>query len=173
MPTGQKLESCCLTEILEKILVKSDYLSAKKKNERFNKQNSLQKRGLGLSLFYHGCGFTGSGENDLKSVAGLRLDHQGNVYILSAAAEIGQGAHTVLPQIVSSELNLTLDKIFFAEVNTLQVPDSGPTVASRTTMIVGELLRKAAEQIKKTLGEYSNFQEFKLKVQKKSFCYFT
>ncbi|MGC9366705.1 MAG: xanthine dehydrogenase family protein molybdopterin-binding subunit [bacterium] len=165
MPTGQKLESCCLTEILEKILVKSDYLSAKKKNERFNKNNSLQRRGIGISLFYHGCGFTGSGETDLKSIAGLKLDHQGNVYILSAAAEIGQGAHTVLPQIVSEELNLPLEKIFFTEVNTLLVPNSGPTVASRTTMIVGELLRRAAEQVKQVLGKYNNVDEFKLKVQ--------
>ncbi len=108
-------------------------------------------RGIGLSLFFHGSGFTGIGEMKLASKASLELTARG-VRILVASTEIGQGTRTMHAQIVADTLGLPYDAVEVSEADTAQVPDSGPTVASRTCMVVGRLLQRAAEQMRKRLG---------------------
>jgi CO/xanthine dehydrogenase Mo-binding subunit len=108
-------------------------------------------RGLGLALFFHGAGFTGAGEVKLASRASLELTERG-VRILVASAEIGQGARTVHAQIVAETLGISPAGVEVARADTAHVPDSGPTVASRTTMVVGRLLQRCAEEMKQRLG---------------------
>src|SRR6185436_3246401 len=93
-------------------------------------------RGIGLSLFFHGSGFTGGGEIKLASKASLALTERG-VRILVASTEIGQGTRTMHAQIVADTLGLPYDVVEVNAADTGLVPDSGPTVASRTCMIVG------------------------------------
>jgi CO/xanthine dehydrogenase Mo-binding subunit len=64
-----------------------------------------------------------------------------------ASTEMGQGEQTVIPTILAQAFGINRDEIQLADVNTDIVPDSGPTVASRTTMIVGSLLIDAAQEI--------------------------
>jgi CO/xanthine dehydrogenase Mo-binding subunit len=111
-------------------------------------------RGIGLSLFYHGAGFTGSGEVMLASRAGLELTERG-ARILVGSTEMGQGTRTMLAQIVAEALELPFDRVEVAEADTGRVPDSGPTVASRTCMVVGGLLMACAEEMKARLGGLS------------------
>jgi CO/xanthine dehydrogenase Mo-binding subunit len=70
---------------------------------------------------------------------------------------MGQGARTVLPMLASEALGLPLERIRYHQPDTSAVPDSGPTVASRTTMVVGRILVSACEdllrQVKETAGE--------------------
>jgi len=109
------------------------------------------RRGIGLSLFFHGAGFTGAGEVKLASKATLELTERG-ARIRAASAEIGQGARTVHAQIVAETLGFPYDAIEVVRADTSQVPDSGPTVASRTAMVVGGLLQRCAEDMKTRLG---------------------
>ncbi len=109
------------------------------------------RRGLGLALFFHGAGFTGSGEVRLASKASLELTARG-ARILVASAEIGQGSRTVHAQIVADTLGVPYDAVEVARADTASVPDSGPTVASRTSMVVGGLLERCAADMKRTLG---------------------
>jgi CO/xanthine dehydrogenase Mo-binding subunit len=104
--------------------------------------------GIGLALAWHGAGFTGSGEVHLASVASLELAADGRVRVLVAATEMGQGTKTIFPLMVSGELGLAVEAVEFAPQDTAEVPDSGPTVASRTAMIVGGLVIKAARRLK-------------------------
>lgn len=108
-------------------------------------------RGLGLALFFHGAGFTGAGEVKLASKASLELTDRG-ARILVASTDIGQGSRTVHTQIVAETLGVPCDRVEVARVDTAHVPDSGPTVASRTSMVVGGLLRQCALDMKRTLG---------------------
>ena len=107
-------------------------------------------RGLGLALFFHGAGFTGAGEVKLASKASLELTPRG-VRILAASADIGQGSRTVHAQIVADTLGLPYESVEVARPDTGMVPDSGPTVASRTTMVVGGLLQRCAAEMKRRL----------------------
>ncbi|MGH9173277.1 MAG: xanthine dehydrogenase family protein molybdopterin-binding subunit, partial [Vicinamibacterales bacterium] len=108
-------------------------------------------RGIGLSLFFHGSGFTGIGEMKLASKASLELTARG-VRILVASTEIGQGTRTMHAQIVADTLHLPYDAVEVSDADTDRVPDSGPTVASRTCMVVGRLLQRAALEMRARLN---------------------
>ncbi|MGH2466741.1 MAG: xanthine dehydrogenase family protein molybdopterin-binding subunit, partial [Candidatus Limnocylindrales bacterium] len=105
-------------------------------------------QGIGLALAWHGAGFTGSGEVALASVASLELTETGVIRVLVASTEMGQGTKTILPQVVAQELGVPVEAVEVAPQDTAIVPDSGPTVASRTAMVVGGLLVKAAQRLK-------------------------
>jgi CO/xanthine dehydrogenase Mo-binding subunit len=109
------------------------------------------RRGLGLSLVYHGAGFTGSGEDKLQSVAALDLTPDARPRVLAASTEIGQGTITMFAQIVADALGVPVGRVLVETPDTGQVPDSGPTVASRTCMVVGGLLEQCARQMKEKL----------------------
>jgi len=114
--------------------------------------NSLRyKKGIGFASFMHGAGFTGSGEVYLQSVVGAEATIEGRVKVLAASTEIGQGTNTVFAQIAAEALGIDYDLIEVAQPDTANVPNSGPTVASRTAMIVGKLVESAVLGLKQTL----------------------
>ncbi len=109
------------------------------------------RRGRGLSLVFHGSGFTGSGEKKLQGTVALEAVPDGTFRILTASTEIGQGTKTIFCQLAADALGVGMDKVVLAPQDTSLVPDSGPTVASRTAMIVGRLVQEAATEIKERL----------------------
>jgi CO/xanthine dehydrogenase Mo-binding subunit len=109
------------------------------------------KKGIGFASFMHGAGFTGSGEVFLQSVVGAEATPEGRVKILAASTEIGQGTNTIFAQIAAEALGLDYDLVEVTQPDTAQVPNSGPTVASRTCMIVGKLVESAVLGLKQTL----------------------
>jgi CO/xanthine dehydrogenase Mo-binding subunit len=112
------------------------------------------RRGIGCSLWFHGAGFTGSGERDIiKGIARIHKDASGQIEILVSQSDIGQGIKTTLAKIVACELGVPYEDIRIANPDTARVPDSGPTVASRSLMIVGELLRRAAVRLREEWHE--------------------
>ncbi len=149
--TGQLLhEDVDFDGLLERAFKESDYRA---RTERFARENpgSSIKRGIGFSTFMHGAGFTGSGEVTLASVVEIEATAEGIIRILSASTEIGQGTNTVFSQIAADALGIGLDRIEIAQPDTGSVPNSGPTVASRTSMVVGKLVEGAALSLKRTL----------------------
>lgn len=121
----------------------------RKHREYARPQTGRYRKGIGMSMYFHGAGFTGSGERDIiKALAKLHKYPDGTVEILASNGEIGQGLRTTFPKIVANELNLPLEKVYYSHPDTARVPDSGPTVASRSLMVVGELLRRAAIQLR-------------------------
>jgi CO/xanthine dehydrogenase Mo-binding subunit len=152
--TGQKLgKDASALPVLRDAVRRSKF-----KQKR--KQWAGTHRGIGLSLFLHGSGFTGAGEVKLASKASLELTARG-ARILVASTEIGQGTRTMHAQIVADALGVPYDTIDVNEADTAFVPDSGPTVASRTCMIVGKLLERCARGMRKRLGKHTPAQYFK------------
>ena len=127
----------------------------REKRERFERENDAArvKRGVGFATFMHGAGFTGSGEKYLQSIVGCEATREGRVHVLAASTEIGQGTNTIFAQIAADALGLDYDSVEVVRPDTSNVPNSGPTVASRTTMIVGKLVEEAALQLKAKLIE--------------------
>jgi CO/xanthine dehydrogenase Mo-binding subunit len=135
-----------LPEMIDRIDAMSGF---REKRRLYQNQSGRTRKGVGLSLFFHGCGFTGSGERDfIKAVVQLKKNADDTVTILAANSDIGQGVKTTFSKIVADTLGISLDNVIFDNPDTAFVPDSGPTVASRSIMTVGELLRRAAEQLK-------------------------
>lgn len=139
-----------LGKLLDRALEVSDY---HEKKERFAKQNQdgASRKGVGIASFLHGAGFTGSGERYLSSVVGVEGCVDGTVRVLVSSTEFGQGTNTVLSQIAAEALGLPYEYVSMAQPDTLEVPNSGPTVASRTAMVVGTLVQSAALGIAQTL----------------------
>ena len=139
-----------LGKLLDRALQLADYDG---KRERFAKENQsgTQKKGVGIAAFLHGAGFTGSGERYLSSVVGVEGSADGGVRILVSSTEFGQGTNTVLCQIAAEALSLPYEAVTIARPDTMEVPNSGPTVASRTAMVVGKLVASAALGLKQTL----------------------
>jgi CO/xanthine dehydrogenase Mo-binding subunit len=125
------------------------------KRERFTRENhnSKIKRGIGFATFFHGCGFTGSGERYLQSVVELEAQTDGTVHVMTSMTEMGQGTTTILSQIAAESLGIPLSCIKVIRPDTSQVPNSGPTVASRTAMVVGKIVQRAAADLKAALTE--------------------
>ena len=156
-PTQQKLGiDVAGLEVLERAAEASRFEPARARTaeERAARPADARKaRGVGLALAWHGAGFTGSGEEKMGSVASLELTADGEIRILTASTEMGQGTKTIFPQLVAAELEVDFDEVVMAPQDTSFVPDSGPTVASRTAMVVGGLLVHAARRLKAQVEE--------------------
>lgn len=151
--TGQTLlESVGAREALEKSVTRSGYAAKRRAYEKWNKDpKNPTWRGIGLALCHHGAGFTGSGEVYLASKAGVSIAKDGRLQVLAANTEIGQGTNTMFSQVAADTLGVPFDWIEVETPDTKRVPNSGPTVASRTTMVVGGLVRRAALLLKAEL----------------------
>jgi CO/xanthine dehydrogenase Mo-binding subunit len=146
--TGQLLsDPVNMQALLTRALTESNYHA---KRAQFDAENptSTIKRGIGFATFFHGAGFTGSGERRLASEVAIDIDLQtGRPLILVASTEFGQGTNTILCQVAAQTLSLPFEDVSIAQPDTRLVPNSGPTVASRTAMIVGKLVERAYLQL--------------------------
>jgi CO/xanthine dehydrogenase Mo-binding subunit len=151
-------EPVILDQLLDRALKESDYRA---RRARFARENptSAVKRGMGIAAFYHGSGFTGSGEVTLNSLAGVDVTPDGPVRVLVSNTEFGQGTNTILTQVAAEALGIDYGAVTMAPADTRQVPNSGPTVASRTSMVVGRLIQRASLQLLAQLHEHGGLRE--------------
>lgn len=146
--SGSFRDPVLLPEMLNEVEGMSKYSL---KYKAYKKQAATVRKGIGMSVFLHGCGFTGSGERDhIRATVKLRKYPDGIVEILVANVDMGQGLQTTLNKIVATTLDISMDDIIYSNPDTDRVPNSGPTVASRSLMIVGKLLERAAIKLKET-----------------------
>ena len=139
-----------MPRLLDRAFELSGYHARRAEFDRANRTSPL-RRGIGFSCFMHGAGFTGSGEQHLSSVVSVEAAADGHVRVLAASTEIGQGTNTIFAQIACDALGIGCDDVEVVQPDTAVVPDSGPTVASRTCMVVGKLVEHAALSVKSAL----------------------
>ena len=133
-----------LNQLIEKAMEMSDY---SRKAKLYSKPGSM--RGIGLSMFLHGCGFTGSGESDIiKAKLRIKKDKDGSVTFYTSQVDFGQGNRTTLKRIVVDTLGIPEDHVIYGAPDTNETLSTGPTAASRTIIIVGGLAAKAAQHLK-------------------------
>ena len=150
--TGQHIaDPIDLQALLTRALTESDYHRKRAEFDRTNPASPI-KRGIGFASFMHGAGFTGSGERRLNSLVEIELTPEGCPRLLVSSTEFGQGTNTILCQVAAQTLGLPYEDILIAQPDTARVPNSGPTVASRTAMIVGKLVQTASENLLTALG---------------------
>jgi CO/xanthine dehydrogenase Mo-binding subunit len=157
--TGQLLsEPVDMQHLLTRALADSDYHEKLARFAEENKHSSI-KRGVGFATFMHGTGFTGSGERRLNSLVHVDILEDGRPCILVSSTEFGQGTNTILSQVAAQTLRVPYESIVVAQPDTSIVPNSGPTVASRTAMIVGKLVERACLQMLATLRDSEKLPE--------------
>ncbi|GIW71253.1 MAG: aldehyde oxidase [Planctomycetota bacterium] len=155
-PTGQRLDAStnaleCLRAAAERTRFRERWRAIERERARGRPDDGQPWQGIGLALVWHGSGFTGDGERRLGARAGVRLLPGGRLEVLAASTDFGQGTSAVFCQLVADAAGVPLEQVQVHEPDTAAVPDSGPTVASRTVMIVGGVLQRAAAQLRARL----------------------
>ncbi len=149
--TGQLLtESVGLPETLKKA---RDVSGWRKKREGYATDNGRIRRGIGIGSIYYGVSLGAKGLLLDASGAHLNVYRDGSVRIAVGGTEMGQGLLTVLCQIAADSLGAPIESIHVDHVDTSIVPDSGPSVASRTTLMTGNAVIDAATKLKAAMGE--------------------
>ncbi len=158
-PTGQVLkESVSAIAVLERAKTATRFAQRFAANEAARagrKDDGKALHGIGVSVFWHGSGFTGNGERRMMSKGAVRLRIDLKIEVLSSSTDFGQGTEGVFRQIVADACGVTLDDVVVHVPDTAAVPDSGPTVASRTVMVVGGLLARAGAKLAETLRTFA------------------
>lgn len=150
-PTGQKLRAeVGLNEALDRVYASSKWDS---KWRPPSERSGTKRYGIGCSAVHYGVCLGAGGRALDRSGAFVQLMYDGSALFAVGTTEMGQGMHTVLSQIVAEELGLPYDAVKPMAPDTAMVPDSGPTVASRTTVMSGQALRKTCEPIRRVLLE--------------------
>lgn len=121
------------------------------KNDSLTEPQNLFKKGIGLSLSFRGCSLGAEGID--ASAAYLSLQPDGSAYLMCGLAENGQGLRTTYSIIVAEILGMPIDNIYYLDHDTSYIGDSGPTVASRSTLMGGAAVKNAAEKIRHRLED--------------------
>lgn len=148
--TGQLLrESVGLPETLTRARDLSGWIE---RRLEFNGDDGRIVRGIGVGSIYYGVSLGAKGLALDASGAHINVFRDGSISISIGGAEMGQGLLTVLTQIASDTLGVDPDTIHINPVDTSIVPDSGPSVASRTTLMTGNAIVDAASKIRHTMS---------------------
>jgi CO/xanthine dehydrogenase Mo-binding subunit len=150
--TGQVLEaSAGLAECLEAL--KPHWGPARNAAEAHNAAGGVLRRGAGIGCMWYGCGNT-SMSNPSTLRVGLRRD--GGLTLYSGAADIGQGATTVMVQICADALGVAAERFEVIMGDTGLTADAGKTSASRQTFVSGKAAQLAGEDLRTQILRRAN-----------------
>ena len=146
--TGQVLDqSVGLLETLEACAEAFNWDQKYQETGYVDKDKSKRKGvGMGMGWYRTSIGISGDGCG-----AHVHVHEDGSVLLFTGITEMGQGAYTVLPQICAEELGVRLEDIRYVVPDTDIVPESGPTVGSRSTTLAGNAIILAARQVKESI----------------------
>lgn len=143
--TGQKLtHKVSVGQALKAVADRADY-SRKRVANRAQAPDIEIRKGIGISCSYRGVSLGAEGTDAVG--VGISVQSDGTVVVFCGLVDMGQGAATTISIIVAEELGITTDKIRFLNADTTAMPDSGPTVASRTTLMAGNAARDGCRQL--------------------------
>jgi CO/xanthine dehydrogenase Mo-binding subunit len=144
--TGHKLMvSVGFQEVLDRVAESADWA---RKRTAYARDTGTVRRGIGLAACYYGVGLGAMGKHLNPAGANVVVAADGSVSVAVGTTEIGQGMVTVLSQITAEALGCPVELVKIVDPDTSRVPDSGPTVASRTTLMSGNAIRDAAGKIR-------------------------
>jgi CO/xanthine dehydrogenase Mo-binding subunit len=144
-------ESVGVLETLERAVEMAGWSDLLERVEAFNSEHADRRRGVGLSCVIYGVGLGGKAPFLDKAGATMKLEADGSIAIAVGTVEIGQGLTTALLQVAAESLCVSIERLHLAPVDTSRVPDSGPTVASRGTMMSGLAVLDAAGKLREKI----------------------
>ena len=148
--TGQILDqSVGLRETLEACAGEFDWEQRSRETGYIDPEKT-KRRGVGVGMGWYRTSIGTAGDG---CGANVYVHEDGSVLLFTGITEMGQGSYTVLPQICAEELGICLDQVRLVQPDTQMVPESGPTVGSRSTTLMGNAIIQAARQVKESVLE--------------------
>lgn len=152
--TGQKLEeSVGFVDTLNKA---ASYASKAAIPVHAGGDDGPRLRGVGLAGMFYGVSLGAIGRAIDRGGAKVEILRDGSVSVFIGCTEMGQGTLTVVGQIAAEALGIQPDRVTVHDVDTDTVPDSGPTVASRATIINGNAVVDACRSILARMAEVAS-----------------
>ncbi len=151
-PHGQALnESVSVADCLVTVRRLSDWdrkRAAYAEQTRDGRRTDI-RRGIGVAALFHGTSLGAEGHDYAGSTIAIEQDY--SVDLTSGLTDYGTGSRTVFTLIAAEELGIHPDRIHMQRPDTDTAVESGPTVASRSTMLGGNAARVAASNLRQTL----------------------
>ncbi len=152
---GFNISSCALTECIDRVRQETDW-DAKRVNWDIGNSRKAgiteqKKRGIGMACMIHVAGRRVLPGPFWGSTAYVKVMGNGKVIVISGEADVGQGCNTVFAQIVAEELQLPLDRVEIAPLDTDNCPFALGSFSDRVTILGGGAVRLAAAEAKKQL----------------------
>ncbi len=105
--------------------------------------------GIGFATSYRGVSLGAEGNDFCSALVNIQPD--ASILLEVGVSENGQGLKTAMVHILAEELGVEDDRIHFIDTDTSSIPDGGPTVASRGTLVGGNAVVDAAKKIRKMM----------------------
>ncbi len=150
-PYGQRINNNRLATLYKQLVNSSDYFLRRQKINRFNQMNTYTKKGCAMTPVKFGISFTTSFLNQAGALVNIYKD--GTVQVNHGGTEMGQGLHTKILQIASSELGISPQFIKVNPTNTSRVPNTSATAASTGADLNGMAVKNAIDKLKVRLAE--------------------
>jgi CO/xanthine dehydrogenase Mo-binding subunit len=149
--TGQTLDhEVSLAQVLRETAERSGWTRRRREIEEENRARKDGKRaGIGLACSYRGVSLGAEGTDAVGAIVSVQTD--GSVLVSVGLTDMGQGVSSAVSLIAAEVLGIDTRRVKFWNVHTGRVPDSGPTVASRSTLMGGQAAKKAAEEVREVL----------------------
>jgi len=143
-------------ETLERAAVLAEWHDRLERVAGFNRQHEERKRGVGVATVMYGVGLGGKAPFLDKAGATMKLEFDGSVAVAIGTVEMGQGLTTAVQQVAAAALAIPIDQVHIAPIDTTRVPDSGPTVASRGTMMSSLAVLDAARKLNERVARVAD-----------------
>jgi CO/xanthine dehydrogenase Mo-binding subunit len=120
-----------------------------KKRERYPQDKGELRRGIGVACYFHGSGLGGEGLDYAR--ANVRIERDHTITLQSGLTDYGQGSRTVFTLIAAEILQVQPERIHILRPDTQTALETGPTVASRASMVGGNAVKIACQKINQLL----------------------
>ncbi len=137
-----------LVECLKWVRAQSDW-DRKRAEYAAQAPDAPVKRGMGVACYFHGIGL-GSEGRDYATIT-LRIAEDNSVVLQAGLTDYGQGSRTVFSTLAAQALGIKLERVHMPRPDTDTALDSGPTVASRASVVGGNAVLSAARKLENTL----------------------
>lgn len=147
--TGAELdESVGLAACLEWVRDRSNWTD--KRAEYATQPTGVERRrGIGVACYFHGTGLGGEGVDYATATLKVEADH--SITLTSGLTDFGQGSRTVFTLLAAEVLGVAMERIRVLRPDTQTALESGPTVASRASLVGGNAVRLTAAKLMQTL----------------------
>ncbi len=149
---GMRIEDNIIEELFNNLKNKSNYTKRKKEIQKFNKSNSILKKGIAITPVKFGISFTTTHLNQAGALVHIYTD--GSIHLNHGGIEMGQGLMTKLALVAANEFGLDINDIKISSTDTEKVANTSASAASATTDLNGGAILNAIYNIKLELNAF-------------------
>jgi CO/xanthine dehydrogenase Mo-binding subunit len=148
LPNGDNVHNCGLIDCIQKAAEHTQFKQKYGLKRKHHSNNNHIRKGIGMGVSAY---FGGSLIYPNSSSVTVKMNDDGTATLLTGALDLGQGAETVLSQIVAEELKTPVEEIRVIAADTDSTPVDIGSWISGNTYVTGNATRVAATEVRQKL----------------------